>query len=58
MWKKQEYQQQLDQEIERRIERMEQKDFLFPKRFGRKDYLFAASVVLVCLFLVILGSWM
>lgn len=48
----------LHEEIERRIRIMEQEQYQFPERFGRKDYLLTALVVLGCLLMLILGAWL
>lgn len=50
------YERQLNEEIERRIEAMEHPDYPFPKRFGRRDAVVWAVVVIACLALVLLGA--
>lgn len=49
---------QLQEEIERRILRMEQENYRFPKRFGRKDYVAAALAALGCLVMLVIGAWL
>ena len=50
--------QALYDEIEQRIVQMESNDYLFPKRFSKKDYMFVVLVVVVCLVLIILGAFL
>ena len=45
-------------EIEQRIVQMESNDYLFPKRFSKKDYMVVVLVVVVCLVLIILGAFL
>ncbi len=47
----------INEEIEKRITEMERNDYVFPVRFGRKDYVFTAVVVAMCLALVIAGGF-
>lgn len=49
---------QLQEEIERRILRMEQENYRFPIRFARKDYAAAALSALGCLVMLVLGAWL
>lgn len=51
-----EFQRRLDQETEARIARMEQPDYVFPRRFSRRDYLLWGVVTVSCLLLVVLGA--
>lgn len=51
-----EFQRRLDQETEARIARMEQPDYVFPRRFSRWDYLLWGVVTVSCLLLVMLGA--
>ncbi len=50
--------QALYDEIEQRIVQMESNDYLFPKRFSKKDYMVVVLVVVVCLVLIILGAFL
>lgn len=50
--------QALYDEIEHRIVQMESNDYLFPKRFSKKDYMVVVLVVVVCLVLIILGAFL
>ena len=50
--------QALYDEIEQRIVQMESNDYLFPKRFSKKDYMVVVLVVVVCLVLIILGDFL
>jgi hypothetical protein len=45
----------LNQEIEARLQAMESPDYTFPPRFGRRDYFTALLVALIC-FLALLGG--
>lgn len=49
------YEEQLDAEIERRICEMEKNDYEFPKRFAKKDYIILALVAAICLAMLIIG---
>lgn len=51
------FDEQLDAEIEKRIAEMESEDYEFPERFGKKDYIILAVVVVVCLVTVIAGAY-
>lgn len=51
------FDEQLDAEIEKRIAEMEGADYEFPERFGKKDYIIWAVVVVVCLVAVIAGAY-
>lgn len=50
--------QALYNEIEQRIAQMESDDYQFPKRFSKKDYMVVVLVVIVCLVLIISGSFL
>ena len=50
--------QALYDEIEQRIVQMESNDYLFPKRFSKKDYMVVVLVVVVCLVLILLGAFL
>ena len=41
--------QNLNAEIERRIEEMEKTNYQFPERFSRKDYIITTVVAVLCL---------
>lgn len=51
------YDEKLDAEIEKRIAEMEDPNYVFPKRFGRKDYIAVGATVLFCLASVIIGAY-
>lgn len=44
-------------EVENRIQQMENESYEFPKRFSKKDYIFTAIVILICLAGVIGGAF-
>lgn len=48
---------ELQKEIENRISQMEDKDYEFPRRFSRKDYIFTAVVAVICLAAIIGGAY-
>lgn len=48
----------LDEEIEKRIEIMEKKDYVFAKKFNRNDYVIVTITVLLCLFIIIVGVYL
>ena len=48
---------ELNNEIERRIEVMEAEDYEFPRRFSKKDYIFATIVGILCLAFIIGGAF-
>ena len=50
-------QKDIEGEIEKRIEIMEGKDYQFPKRFSKSDYIFTVIIILICLIFVILGAF-
>ncbi|OPZ89088.1 MAG: hypothetical protein BWY74_02868 [Firmicutes bacterium ADurb.Bin419] len=54
--KESDYEKQLNSKIEERLSKIESSDYLFAKRFGRKDYLIALAVVLFCLIVLIYGA--
>jgi len=54
---KQDYEKLLTQEIETKIAEMESPAYEFPTRFSKKDYIFTAVVILVCLAGVIAGAF-
>ncbi|MGN0587442.1 MAG: hypothetical protein ACI4JF_09160 [Oscillospiraceae bacterium] len=51
------YEEKLNAEIEKRISEMEQSDYVFPKRFGKRDYIILAAVAAVCLVMIIVGAY-
>ena len=53
----QNYEQLLAEEIESKISEMESESYEFPARFSKKDYIFTAVVILVCLAVVIGGAF-
>ena len=44
-------------DLEKKISSIESDSYKFPKRFSRKDYVFAAVVAFVCLLGVVLGGF-
>ena len=52
------YDEKLDAEIEKRIAEMEEPNYVFPKRFGRRDYIAVGATVLFCLAAVIIGAYL
>lgn len=49
---------QLNEEITKRLNQMEEKDYLFAKRFTKRDYIVAGIVALVCFGMLILGAYL
>ena len=47
----------VDDFIEEKIQEMESKDYVFPKRMTKGDYIFTAAVIVVSLAVVILGAF-
>lgn len=45
------------QEIEAKIEELESKDYVFPKRMRKKDYIFVGVVCVICLACIIGGYY-
>lgn len=48
----------MNEEIEKRIDEMESKDYEFPKRFSKKDYMIVAILVIFCLIMIIWGAYL
>lgn len=48
----------VDREVIDKIETMERDNYVFPKRFSKRDYIFLAVFVIICLALVIMGAWL
>ena len=48
----------LVKEINARILEMEQETYVFPKRMGKKDYLFTLAVIVICLLGIIGGAFL
>lgn len=48
----------LEQELHAKILEMEQEAYVFPKRMGKKDYLFTLAVVVLCLVGIIAGGFL
>lgn len=44
-------------DLEKKISLIETDSYEFPKRFGRKDYVFAAIVAFACFLGVVLGGF-
>lgn len=55
--KKSDMNEELETLIEHRIEEMESKDYEFPKRFSKRDYIVTAFVAVICLAAVIAGAF-
>ncbi len=49
--------QNLNAEIERRIEEMEKQDYQFPERFSRKDYIITTVVAVLCLLGIVFAGF-
>lgn len=50
------YEQELDEEVRRRLSAMEDPDYEFPHRFSKFNYFVVAIVVLLSLGLIVYGS--
>lgn len=48
---------ELNAEIEKRIDEMEQPGYEFPRRFSRTDYISTFTVAFICLVLIIAGAF-
>lgn len=48
---------ELNTEIERRIEEMEQTGYEFPRRFSKVDYIVTITVAFICLALIVAGAF-
>lgn len=48
---------ELNTEIEKRIDEMEQPDYEFPRRFSKTDYIVTVTVAFICLALIIAGAF-
>ena len=51
------YEERLTEEIESKIQEMESPSYEYPNRFSKKDYIFTAVVILLCLAGVISGAF-
>lgn len=51
------YEARLLEELESKISEMESDSYEFPRRFTKKDYIFTAAIILVCLAGVIGGAF-
>lgn len=49
--------QNLNAEIEKRIEEMEKQDYQFPERFSRKDYIITTVVAVLCLLGIVFAGF-
>ena len=49
------YEEELNAEIEERLSEMENPDYAFPRRFGKKDYIIAAAIVVIGILVLIVG---
>lgn len=47
-----------EKELERRIKLLEDKNYAFPIRFSKGDYIFTGLVILICLAAVIGGAFL
>ena len=47
-----------DKEIEKKIIEMEKKDYQFPDKFSRKDYILTAATAIICLLTLIAGAYL
>lgn len=56
--RKTDYENKLDREIEKRINIMESSDYLFPRRFSKTNYIFTASVIFICLIMLVIGAYL
>ncbi len=52
------FQDNLDREIEKRINIMESPDYMFPKRFSKADYISSVVVVIACIGFIIYGFYL
>ena len=52
------YEKQLNAKIEDRLSKMENKDYVFAKRFSKIDYLIVLIVVIFCLLFLIIGAYL
>ncbi|MDR0519600.1 MAG: hypothetical protein LBG82_06075 [Clostridiales Family XIII bacterium] len=48
----------IESELERRIADMEDEGYEYPKRFGRRDYIFVGIAVALCVFAVVAGAFL
>ncbi|WP_010250100.1 hypothetical protein [Acetivibrio cellulolyticus] len=56
--KESDYEKQLNIKIEERLSSIENPDYLFAKRFGKKDYLITFIVGVFCLAALIYGAYL
>lgn len=52
------YEKNLDDEIEKRIEIMESSDYIFPQKFNKRDYIVSAVVAILCIAIIIYGAYL
>jgi len=52
------YEQRLNKKIEERLSRMESKDYVFAKRFNKRDYFIVFAVAIFCLIFLIIGAFL
>lgn len=55
--KESQYEKQLNAKIEDRISKMENKEYVFAKRFSKIDYLIVLIVVILCLVFLVVGAY-
>ena len=49
---------ELNNEIERRIAEMEEPSYEFPEAFRKTDWVLAVGIIILCGVLLIVGRWM
>ena len=49
---------EIEKELKNRIEQLESKNYVFPKRFDKNDYIFTFIVVIVCIAFVVGGAFL
>ena len=52
------YENKLDEEIEKHIKIMESLDYSFAKRFSKANYIFTSLVIFICLVMLIIGAYL
>lgn len=56
--KESQYENQLNAKIEDRLSKIENKDYVFAKRFSEIDYLIVLIVVIFCLVFLVVGAYL
>lgn len=49
---------EMDTEIEKRLLEMERRDYIFSKRFGKRDYVVVGCIVVMCIAILVLGAYL